>query len=596
MQPEMRVTDARVEMEPVEMEMEPVEMEPVETAPAATEPTATEPAATLSAEAEPAAAAAGTAPPLQTETPEEAARRKKAAKNKAKRERQKAKAKAALQQVRAAEAAGVSVAAAAAAAAAAPLAAPPPPLAPQAGAGEVSMTPRDEVSIDATRAAADVVMARTRDVMQSSGAGVSDIVAQTAATGSGVEKLLRRVEMLAEKQAANREELAARHQLGGQSLQPSQPSQPPQPPAKRLEDMKGDELGQALHKRAAVFATNDRWEDAATAWGQATEVTPDSAEMWYYRGIASQKLERALDAEKYWKRATKLGHKQSAGLLSGVKSKRAQEARVKADALLQADKFDKAIGMYTAAMNICPDNAEHCAACYNGRATALGLTAQWDDAKAAWASASELDPTNPAFLHYQGLASLKLEQFDEAEGFLTKSVDMGHERSRDQLATCHRLQRERAATLVYQKATKLWEEADKNFDSGNGGGFKGSAASAGKSRTSKLVKAALAEFREAAKAGYHNEAGIHIMCTLCLTKLQRWSEAVREIKQALAKIPADRDGKREGGEEGGGEPQPEWSFQGLDRGRLVGMAVNLEKMNQAQERSAAHTLLQSKAG
>ena len=61
-------------------------------------------------------------------------------------------------------------------AAAAPLAAPPPPLAPQAGAGEVSMTPRDEVSIDATRAAADVVMARTRDVMQSSGAGVSDIV------------------------------------------------------------------------------------------------------------------------------------------------------------------------------------------------------------------------------------------------------------------------------------------------------------------------------------------------------------------------------------------------------------------------------------
>ena len=43
------------------------------------------------------------------ETPEQTARRKKAAKNKAKRERQKAKAKAALQQVRAAQAAGVSV-------------------------------------------------------------------------------------------------------------------------------------------------------------------------------------------------------------------------------------------------------------------------------------------------------------------------------------------------------------------------------------------------------------------------------------------------------------------------------------------------------
>jgi len=29
-----------------------------------------------------------------------------------------------------------------------------------------------------------------------------------------------------------------------------------------------------------------------------------------------------------------------------VRSKRAQEARVKADALLQSDKFEKAIGMY----------------------------------------------------------------------------------------------------------------------------------------------------------------------------------------------------------------------------------------------------------
>lgn len=55
--------------------------------------------------------------------------------------------------------------------------------------------------------------------------------------------------------------------------------------------------------------------------------------------------------------------------------------------------------------------------------------------------------------------------------------------------------------------------------------------------TSKLCKAALAEFREAAKAGYHNQAGIHIMATLCLTKLQKWAQAVKEIKLALGLIP-----------------------------------------------------------
>ena len=56
---------------------------------------------------------------------------------------------------------------------------------------------------------------------------------------------------------------------------------------------------------------------------------------------------------------------------------------------------------YTSAINICPDSAEHCAACHNGKATALGLTAQWEEAKASWAEASKLDPANAGYLHYQ---------------------------------------------------------------------------------------------------------------------------------------------------------------------------------------------------
>ena len=169
--------------------------------------------------------------------------------------------------------------------------------------------------------------------------------------------------------------------------------------------------------------------------------------------------------------------------------------------------------------------------------------------------------------------------------------------------------------MIYQKAMKTWEDgaiwslfpsfgrffnhffhhfvtfsiifssADKavpgsTHSSGGGGG---KAGAAGKSRTSKLCKAALAEFREAAKAGYYNEAGIHIMATLCLTKLQRWGDAVKEIKLAIGLIPASASNGDE----------PEWSFQGLDRARLVSMAVNLERMKQAQEKSAAVLLDQS---
>lgn len=535
----------------------------------------------------------------EEDTPDEAARRKKTAKNKAKRDRQKAKAKAALQQVRAAEAAGVSVGKEPAAESHAEMQAKmQAQIQAEMQAQMAQMQAQLQAQLEARMQGqalpqnapsygATVDTAAPGIADRSSATGVTQMLEQTASTGSRTEQLMRRVEMLAQRQAENRSELATKHQLG---QQPQQLQQPQKPPEKRLQDMEGEELAQELHKRAAIFATSDRWEDANTAWGQATDVTPDNAEMWYYRGIASQKLERSLDAEKYWKRAVKLGHTQSADLLSGVRLKRAQEAKAKADALLSADKFDKAIGMYTAAMNICPDNSDHCAACHHGRATGLGLSARWEDAKVAWASASALAPTNPTFFHYQGLASLKLEQFDEAENFLAKAVDMGYERSIEQLETAQRLKRERAAVIVYQRAMTLWDDVEKpsaTDSASSGSAGKSNVKNAAKSRTTKLCKAALAEFREADRAGYHNKPGIHIMSALCLTKLQRWAEAVQEIKKALASIPAeDSEGED-------GAAKQEWAFQGLTRTRLVAMAVNLEKMHQAEQKSEVQKLLQA---
>ena len=333
---------------------------------------------------------------------------KKQAQNKKKRERQKAKAKAALQQVRAAEAVGVPIADTMAAAQAAHQAAPAPdpeqqlqPVLPEDDVDEQAL-----VIAEAAQQVNEMEHGIAHAPFRDTAAAIAGVGGQAVTTASRTDQLMKRVEMLAAAQAANKEAVSSRQQERHQQLQPgaapaAASPPPPQQPQVRLEDLPPEEQAQELHKHAALFATSDKWEEALVAWTRATEVAPDGGEMWYYRGIASQKLERTLDAEKCWKKASKLGHTQSAGLLAGVRSKRAQEARVKADALLQSDKFDKAIGMYTAAINICPDSAEHCAACHNGKATALGLTAQWEEAKASWAEASKLDPANAGYLHYQ---------------------------------------------------------------------------------------------------------------------------------------------------------------------------------------------------
>lgn len=82
-----------------------------------------------------------------------------------------------------------------------------------------------------------------------------------------------------------------------------------------------------FHIEAANFATSDQWPKASEAWEAASELDPSNGTYWYYRGIASQKLDRALDAEKFWRRGSKLGHVQAGELLSVMRTKRAQEVR-----------------------------------------------------------------------------------------------------------------------------------------------------------------------------------------------------------------------------------------------------------------------------
>lgn len=243
------------------------------------------------------------------------------------------------------------------------------------------------------------------------------------------------------------------------------------------------------------------------------------------------------------------------------------QARQKADALLSSDKFEKAIGMYQAAANIKPDDDTHCANCHNGKGVALGLSGDWQNAWVEWDAAAQLKPDEPAYLHYRGVASLKLKNFSAAEADLTTARDLGHPRSADQLKECQAQRRQHAAETAFVKGKELWNESEAVTQSATAKG----AEAAGKLRASKLATKALAEFREAARMGYPNAAAIHIMNTFCLTKCERWSEALAESKKAL-ELVNDVSSDEE-----------TFSFQGLDRERLVKMAVSLAKLAKAQE-------------
>jgi hypothetical protein len=186
---------------------------------------------------------------------------------------------------------------------------------------------------------------------------------------------------------------------------------------------------------------------------------------------------------------------------------------------------------------------------------------------------------------------------------------MGHARSEAQLAECKRMRQAEAAEAAYQRAKRFWDEADATATNTNTDQSSQQYRSHAKTRAAKLAARALAEFQSAGRIGYPEPAAINIMCTFCLTKLERWDEAVVEVKKALALIqkaeeaaaaataaaastaPASTAAAEGGGAEGGGAgaaaaaaaaaPQP-WSFQGLDRARLVKMAVSLAKLAKAQ--------------
>lgn len=257
------------------------------------------------------------------------------------------------------------------------------------------------------------------------------------------QQMMRRVEALAAQHAHVRRET-----LGIPAPAPAPAPTPasaprPKPAAKAPKPAKAApktaaEEAKEWHEKAAGLATSDKWQEAAEAWEAATGLDPMNSEYWYYRGITAQRMELPLDAEKWWKKATNLGHEKSKGILAVMKQKRGQEARQKADALLQQDKFEKAIGMYQAAINICPSEAEHAANCYNGKGVAYGLKGDWESARTEWNKAVELMPSAPAFIHYRGVASLKLKRFGEAAADLRTSHGLGHERSQQQLEECER--------------------------------------------------------------------------------------------------------------------------------------------------------------
>jgi len=77
---------------------------------------------------------------------------------------------------------------------------------------------------------------------------------------------------------------------------------------------------------------------------------------------------------------------------------------------------------------------------------------RWDDALAAWQLAAKVDDkNNPAYIHYQGLAHFKLNQFKPAETMFEAALSLGFERSAEQLGLVRRLMAEQNASELYSE-------------------------------------------------------------------------------------------------------------------------------------------------
>ena len=77
---------------------------------------------------------------------------------------------------------------------------------------------------------------------------------------------------------------------------------------------------------------------------------------------------------------------------------------------------------------------------------------RWDDALAAWQLAAKVDDkNNPAYIHYQGLAHFKLNQFKPAETMFQAALSLGFERSAEQLGLVRRLMAEQNASELYSE-------------------------------------------------------------------------------------------------------------------------------------------------
>ena len=201
----------------------------------------------------------------------------------------------------------------------------------------------------------------------------------------------------------------------------------------------------------AEHAMAGEWAAARIAFEHACDKNPSQAAFWHYRGLSEHRDGQLRRAIQSLREAVRIGGQAgSEELLARVCKEADDEALAEvvvkahraADAALQAEDWAGAADLYHHTIEAVGSRAPAlAAACHHGRAYALAMRDDWQQALSHWESAvtccgqlTKPDQMCPMYKHYSGVALQQLGRREDAISALRAAVDMGSDRSKDVLA------------------------------------------------------------------------------------------------------------------------------------------------------------------
>jgi TolB-like protein/Tfp pilus assembly protein PilF len=200
-----------------------------------------------------------------------------------------------------------------------------------------------------------------------------------------------------------------------------------------------DQLGEAYNSLAGIKEERGDLEGAEAMYRRALELNPNYATAYYWYGyLLRESLGRSEEALVLHRKAAELDPL-SVGII----------LEVGAD-LESLGRFDEALARYQRAIEVDPGYAT----AYNYIALHYRfVSGKLDEAVVWWAKSISLDPGNPRRSAWLGLLFLDLGDFDRAESWIERSLELGPESFWPNLAmhTLHLYRGDAAAALDYAR-------------------------------------------------------------------------------------------------------------------------------------------------